>query len=160
MAKSIEANVEKIIAEIKKGESARFSKNDFQVLVYGILADKDFKAKKYLLKKDGLTEETVSYNEQMAKFLDKLLKHAGISEAAERERIISDFEYNPKDMEWIVDCVDEAMYLYTECDKNMRLFRDKMMQLTIRKIKRTGKHDGKITYKKSVLDRMAKMNKK
>lgn len=159
MAKNIEACVEKIVDEIKKGDSARFSKTDFQILVFGILADKDFKAKKYLLKKDGIQEEEVSYNDAMRKFLDKLLKHAGISESAEREGILDSFEYSYKDMEWIIDCVDEAMTIYTDCGKNMRMFRDKMLQLTIRKIKRTGAHEGKWTYKKTVLDRVSKMKK-
>lgn len=159
MAKNIEACVEKIVDEIKKGDSARFSKTDFQILVFGILADKDFKAKKYLLKKDGIQEEEVSYNDAMRKFLDKLLKHAGISESAEREGILDSFEYSYKDVEWIIDCVDEAMAIYTDCGKNMRMFRDKMLQLTIRKIKRTGAHEGKWTYKKTVLDRVSKMKK-
>ena len=68
MAKTIEANVEKIVEEIRNGESARFSKTDFQILVYGILADKNFKAKKYLLKKDGIQEEETSYYEAIRKF--------------------------------------------------------------------------------------------
>lgn len=159
MAKTIEANVEKIVEEIRNGESARFSKTDFQILVYGILADKNFKAKKYLLKKDGIQEEETSYCEAIRKFLDKLLKHAGIAESAEREAILDSFDYSYKDMEWIIDCVDEAMAIYTDCGKNMRMFRDKMLQLTIRKIKRTGAHEGKWTYKKTVMDRMAKMKK-
>ena len=62
-------------------------------------------------------------------------------------------------MGWSIDCVDEAMAIYTDCGKNMRMFRDKMLQLTIRKIKRTGAHEGKWTYKKTVMDRMAKMKK-
>ena len=59
--------------------------------------------------------------------------------------------------------VDESFALFppfhTDCGKNMRMFRDKMLQLTIRKIKRTGAHEGKWTYKKTVMDRMSKMKK-
>lgn len=152
--------VQELIEELKKNNSSRFSKNDFQMLVFGVLADENFRAKKYLLKNDGIVEEDVEFNSAMRKFLDKLLKHAGISDVSERANVIDSFEYNSKDVEWVTDVVDEAMYIYSECDKNMRMFRDKMLQLTIRKMKRSGKFDGKVTYKKMVLDREAALQKK
>lgn len=148
--------VEEIVKELQENGSSRFSKTDFQTLVFGVLADETFKAKKHLLKGGVMVEEEAEFNSSMKKFLDKLLKHAGIPDADERAAVINSFEYTAKDVEWITDCVDEAMYLYTECDKNMRMFRDKMLQLTIRKMKRSGVHEGKITYKKSVVDKHAK----
>lgn len=158
--KNISYAVSDIIADLKKNASARFSKSDFQILVYGILSDPDFKAKKYLLRNDAMVEEENDIGAGLRKFLDKLLKHAGVNESVERSRIIEEFEYTPRDVEWIVDAVDEAMYQYTECDKNMRLFRDKMRQLTIRKMVRSGKYNGKITYKKIVVDRALAIEKR
>ena len=158
--KMVETRVENIVEEIKNNPSKRFSKADFQVLVYGVLADSDFKGKKYLLRNQQLLEEEVSYNQGMKKFLDKLLKHAGMTDSTERAQVIETFEYSPKDLEWVSDAVDEAMFIYSECDKNMRIFRDKMLQLTVKKIVRSGKYDGKISYKKQVVDRSAMLDKK
>jgi len=154
--KNVSYAVKDIVEALKKNPAARFSKTDFQTLVYAVLSDKEFKAKKYLLKGGKLEENEVEFNSSMRKFMDKLLLHAGITEAAERAYILDTFEYTPKDVEWITDAVDEAMYLYAESDKNMRIFRDKMLQLTIRKMKRSGKHSGKTTYKKVVVDRSPK----
>lgn len=158
--KMVETRVENIVEEIKNNPSKRFSKADFQVLVYGVLADSDFKGKKYLLRNQQLLEEEVSYNQGLKKFLDKLLKHAGMTDSTERAQVIETFEYSPKDLEWVSDAVDEAMFIYSECDKNMRIFRDKMLQLTVKKIVRSGKYDGKISYKKQVVDRSAMLDKK
>lgn len=158
--KMVETRVESIVEEIKNNPSKRFSKADFQVLVYGVLADSDFKGKKYLLRNQQLLEEEVSYNQSLKKFLDKLLKHAGMTDSTERAQVIETFEYSPKDLEWVSDAVDEAMFIYSECDKNMRIFRDKMLQLTVKKIVRSGKYDGKISYKKQVVDRSAMLDKK
>lgn len=158
--KNVSYAVSSIVEELKKNPSARFSKSDFQILVYGILSDKDFKAKKYLLRNDALVEDEIDIGAGMTKFLDKLLKHAGVSESSERTKIIDGFEYGPRDIEWVTDAVDEAMYQYTECGKNMRMFRDKMRQLTIKKMVRSGKYDGKITYKKTVVDRALAIEKK
>ena len=158
--KMVETRVENIVEEIKNNPSKRFSKADFQVLVYGVLADSDFKGKKYLLRNQQLLEEEVSYNQGLKKFLDKLLKHAGMTDSTERAQVIETFEYSPKDLEWVSDAVDEAMFIYSECDKNMRIFRDKMLQLTVKKIVRSGKYGGKISYKKQVVDRSAMLDKK
>ena len=153
MANKVEANVAKMVEELKKNPSARFSKSDFQGLVYAILADKDFDTKKYVIKNDEMVEVHSSMNAAMAKFMDKLLKHAQMSDSTERARVIESFEFGPRDIEWIADAVDEAMYQYSECGKNMRMFRDKMLQLSVKKMVRSGKSAGKITYKKSVVDR-------
>lgn len=158
--KNVNVAVASIVEDLKKNPSSRFSKADFQLLVYGVLADDDFKAKKYLLRNDQLVEEDVSINAGMYKFMDKLLKHAGMIDAGERAKTIETFEYTSRDIEWIVDAVDEAMYIYSECGKNMRVFRDKMLQLAVRKMVRSGKYDGKITYKKMVTDRAAMLAKK
>lgn len=153
--KIVKKTVSALVEELKENPSKRFSKSDFQLLIYAILSDETFKAKKHLLKNAQILDEEYSISEGMGKFLDKLLKHAGMSDAAERARIIETFEYAPKDVEFIGDAVDEAMYQYTECGKNMRQFRDKMFQLTISKIEKTGVNAGKIGYKKSVMDRAA-----
>lgn len=159
-AKVVKKAVDSIIEDLTANESKRFSKADFQTLVYGVLSDKNFKAKKFLIKNDEIVTEEYSINTGMNKFLDKLLKHAGMSDAGERAAIIETFEYSPKDTEWVMDAVDEAMYIYTDCDKNMRMFRDKMLQLTIKKMVRTGKFDGQVTYKKMVADRAKSLQKK
>ena len=160
MANKVEANVAKMVEELKKNPSARFSKSDFQGLVYAILADKDFDTKKYVIKNDEMVEVHSSMNAAMAKFMDKLLKHAQMSDSTERARVIESFEFGPRDIEWIADAVDEAMYQYSECGKNMRMFRDKMLQLAVKKMVRSGKSAGKITYKKSVVDRALALQKR
>ena len=160
MANKVEANVAKMVEELKKNPSARFSKSDFQGLVYAILADKDFDTKKYVIKNDEMVEVHSSMNAAMAKFMDKLLKHAQMSDSTERARVIESFEFGPRDIEWIADAVDEAMYQYSECGKNMRMFRDKMLQLSVKKMVRSGKSAGKITYKKSVADRALTLQKR
>ena len=160
MANKVEANVAKMVEELKKNPSARFSKSDFQGLVYAILADKDFDTKKYVIKNDEMVEVHSSMNAAMANFMDKLLKHAQMSDSTERARVIESFEFGPRDIEWIADAVDEAMYQYSECGKNMRMFRDKMLQLSVKKMVRSGKSAGKITYKKSVVDRAPALQKR
>ena len=160
MANKVEANVAKMVEELKKNPSARFSKSDFQGLVYAILADKDFDTKKYVIKNDEMVEVHSSMNAAMAKFMDKLLKHAQMSDSTERARVIESFEFGPRDIEWIADAVDEAMYQYSECGKNMRMFRDKMLQLSVKKMVRSGKSAGKITYKNSVVDRALALQKR
>ena len=160
MANKVEANVAKMVEELKKNPSARFSKSDFQGLVYAILADKDFDTKKYVIKNDEMVEVHSSMNAAMAKFMDKLLKHAQMSDSTERARVIESFEFGPRDIEWIADAVDEAMYQYSECGKNMRMFRDKMLQLSVKKMVRSGKSAGKITYKKYVVDRALALQKR
>ena len=158
--KIVNSSVDEIVKELKSNPSSRFSKSDFQTLVFAILSDKNFKAKKYVLRNDEMVEDEADINQAMLKFLDKLLKHTGISNPNQRAEILDTFEYGSRDLEWVSDAVDEATAIYTDCGKNMRMFRDKMLQLTIKKITRTGKYDGKITYKKSVLDRAAALSKR
>lgn len=158
--KNVAVAVNTIVDEMKKNPSSRFSKSDFQTLVYAVLSDKDFKAKKYLLRNDALLEEECDIGAGLQKFMDKMLKHAGVTDAGERSKIIDSFEYGARDVEWVTDAVDEAMYIYTECGKNMRMFREKMLQLTVKKMERSGAHTGKVTYKKSVVDRALALQKK
>lgn len=159
MAKNA-TSVNLMIEELKQNPSARFSKADFQALIFSILADKDFKAKKYVLKNDSLIEEETDINAAMCKFMDKLLRHAGMSDPSERTAIIDTFEFGARDIEWVMDAVDEAMYQYSECGKNMRMFRDKMLQLSVKKMERSGKFAGKVTFKKTVVDRALILTKK
>lgn len=158
--KNVSVSVAAMIEDLKKNPSSRFSKSDFQMLVYGVLADKEFKAKKWLLKNDQLVEDSTDIEGGLRKFMDKLLKHAGVTKDSERAAIIDSFEFGARDVEWVSDAVDEAMYIYTECGKNMRMFRDKMLNLSIRKMTRSGKFDGKVTYKKSVVDRAIALQKR
>ena len=158
--KKVTVKMDEFVEELKKNPSSRFSKADFQMLVYGVLSDKDSKAKKYLLRNDQILEEEYSIGDAMMKFLDKLLQHAGVNKPGERAAILEGFEYNPRDLEWVTDAVDEAMHVYTECGKNMRMFRSKMLQLTIQKMVRSGRYDGKITYKKKVVDRALELQKR
>lgn len=158
--KTVKVTVNDLVEELKKNPSSRFSKQDFQMLVFGVLSDKDFKFKRYMLRGSELIESDVDINAGMIKFLDKLLKHAGVVDPVERSNIIEGFEYSPKEIDWIIDAVDEAMYIYTECGKNMRMFRDKMLQLTIQKMVRSGKYDGQITYKKKIIDRARELKRR
>ena len=156
----LDIRVNLIIEDLKKDPSSRFSKGDFQTLVYAVLSDPTFKAKKYLFHNTEILEQEECINDGLRKFLDKLLKHAGMADPAERTRVIDTFEYTPKDVEWVMDTVDEAMHIYTECGKTMRVFRNKMLQLAMKKIERSGKWAGKIAYKKMVTDRAEIMRKK
>ena len=113
-----------------------------------------------IVKNDEIIEQHTSLNDAMKKFMDKLLKHAQMTDSAERAAVIDSFEFGPRDVEWITDAVDEAMYQYSECGKNMRMFRDKMLQLSVKKMVRSGKSAGKITYKKSVVDRAVALKKR
>lgn len=158
--KAVNASVAAFVEELRKNPSKRFSKADFQMMIYAILSDKSFKAKKFLVRGDELLEDEYSISSNMNKFLDKLLLHAGFTSGSERAGIIDSFEFGVRDVEWVADAVDEAMYQYSECDKNMRMFRDKMLQLSIKKIQRSGKYEGKVTYKKVVVDRAAALHKR
>ena len=147
-----DVRVDEFVEKLKKDPSSRFSKGDFQMLVYAVLSDETFKAKKYLLHNSDIQEDVYSINDGMRRFLDKVLKHAGMSDATERAKVIDTFDYSPKDVEWIMDAVDEAMYIYSECGKNMRMFRGKMRQLAVRKMVRSGKFQGQVSYKKTITD--------
>lgn len=153
----VKKTVDQFVEELKKNPSNRFSKGDFQMLVYYILADSTFKSKKFMVRGDQILEDETSISDAMKKFMNKLLKHAGVSKEDERVAIIESFDLRIQDIDWVIDAVDEAMFIYTECGKNMRLFRAKMLQLTIQKMVRTGRYDGKITYKKKVVDRALDM---
>lgn len=155
--KAISVTVKSMIDELKANPSKRFSKNDYQMLVYAICSDEDFKVKKHVLRGDTSSDTEYDVNAAMCKLFDKLLKHAGMGDATERMNTIKTFQYSPKDMEWVSEAVDEAMYIYAECDKNLRVFRDKMIQLTLKKMVRSGKYAGKATYKKTVIDRTYEM---
>lgn len=153
--KVVKRAVADIVADIKANESTRFSKGDFQTLVYGVLSDKDFNAEKWVQNGDELVSETYVINNDLRKFLGKVLKHAGISDAVQRDHVIDTLEYSPRDIGFVIDAVEEAMYQYTEAGKNLTIFREKMLRMSIKKITRTGKYDGQITYKKAVVDRKA-----
>lgn len=155
--KNLKVSVADVVEQLSNDANSRFSKSDFQGLVYAVLSDPDFKAKRYLLRSDKISEVEYSINDGMKKFLDKVLKHAGMADSGERAKIIDTFEFGVRDIEWICDAVDEAMHQYTECGKSMRMFRDKMQQLAVKKMVRSGKYAGKITYKKSVIDRSSKI---
>lgn len=159
MADKLNVRVEEIVEKLKKDPSSRFSKSDFQTLVYAVLSDKSFKAEKYLMHNGELIKDECSISDGMRKFLDKVLKHAGFSDSSERANLIDTFEYNPRDIEWITDAVDEALWIYSECGKNTRIFRDKMLQLAVKKMVRSGKYAGKVTYKKILTDRSSKVKK-
>lgn len=158
--RAVEKSVSKLMEKLKTDGNSRFSKGDFQGLVYAVLSDPEFQAKKYLLKVNEIIETEFCINDGMRKFLDKLLKHAGLSDAAERDKVIDSFEYGARDVEWVTDAVDEAMNIYcNDCGKNMRMFRNAMLQLAVKRIVRTGKFDGKPSYKKSVIDLQANLEK-
>ena len=160
--RKVSVTVDEMVQKLKMDPSSRFSKNDFQMLIYAILSDEDFKVKKYLIHNNAFQEDISSVPDALKKFLDKVLKHAGMTDGAERSKVIETFDFSPKDVEWVADAVDEAMHIYTECGKNLRLFRNKMLELSIKKMVRSGRWEGMVSYKKSVVDRasnLAKRNK-
>lgn len=157
---TISGLVSKLVDDISKDPTSRFSKSDFQGLVYAVLQDPCYHVEKFILKSDRIVKSEESVNADMRKFLDKLLKHAGMSDSNERTAVIDSFTFGVNDISWITDAVDEAMWLYTESGKNMRVFRDKLTQLSFKKFKRSGKYDGKISYKKTVTDREMNLAKK
>lgn len=134
--------------------STKFNKAEFQNLVYSIMVDDQFKIKKFMVKAGEVIEDDYSVYDAFVKFLDKFLKHAGMVDAGEREAVIDSFECTSKDVEWVSEAVDEAMFLYTESGKNLRVFRDKMRQLTLKKIDRHGEHEGRYSYRKMVSDKV------
>lgn len=146
--------VTEVVEKLKGSGNARFSQDDYKTLAYAVLSDKEFKAKKYLFKNDEL-EADVSYVEEMGKFLDKLLKHAGIMDKTERESVISSFEFTANDVEWVTEVSDTINHIYLDCGKSLRMFRKELSQLTIKRIKRTGKYEGRDGYKKTINDRTA-----
>lgn len=149
-----------IVDKLKDNPSTKFSKADFYGLVYGVLQDPCFKTEKFVIKNGEIIKEDISINGEMRKFLDKLLKHAGMAKSEEREAVIDSFAYGINDVAWVADAVDEAMWLYAESGKNMRVFRDKLRQLSFKKVTRSGAHEGKIGYKKTVTDKEAALSKK
>lgn len=152
-------DVAEMLKQLSEEPGTAFSRGKYQALVYAILSDPDFKSKKVFLRKGELVENDHSIHDRFIRFLDKFLKHAGVTERSERTQIIESFEMTPKDTEWFTDAVDEAIYQYMECGKNMRLFQDRMLRLTIKKIRRTGSHEGEVSYKKSVVDRRKRLQK-
>ena len=52
------------------------------------------------------------------------------------------------------------MSIYVDCGKSMKLFREKIQILSITQMARSGKYEGRVTFKKSVMDRAAMMAKK
>ena len=160
ITKTIDRSVNDFVTALKENPSVRFSKTDFQGLIFAILSDRNFKAKRYLVRADEIIEEDNDISGAMLKFLDRLLKHAGMSKSEERQMVLDTFEYGARDIEWIADAADEAMWIYSESGKNMRVFRDKMVQLTIKRMVRSGKASGAITYKKTVVDRQRMLMKK
>lgn len=145
--------VEKVMEDLKKNDSPRFSKGDFQTLVYAIMQDPNFKVEKFVIKGDEIVKSEYSVNSEMRKFLDKLLKHAGMTKPEERESVIDTFAYGVNDIAWVTDAVDEAMYIYLESGKNLRVFRDKLRQLTLKRVERGNEGEKTVNYKKSVVDK-------
>ncbi len=153
MKQKVQLTVNELVEKIKNNGSAKFSKADFQLMVYAIVSDKEFKAKKFFIRANELVEEEGSIAAAMDEFLNQFLKHVGISSEDERAGIIDSFEISPKMVDFMRDLVEEATYQYLESGKSMKLFKEKKLQLTLKKIIRTGKYEGQQTFKKSVVDK-------
>lgn len=141
-----------LVNSMKNSKSTKFSKGDFEALAHAILSDDTFKAKRLIFKAGEMITEEKDIRGAMKLFLEKLLKHAGMKNEDERKQIVDTFKFTEKDIKFVTDTVEEAMYMYVESGKNMRMFRDKALQLAIKKIPRTGKYEGRKTFKKSVKD--------
>ena len=137
--------------------STRFSRDEFEELFYHVLSDPTFKARKWIIKGRKLLETQTNFNEKFNKLLGKLLQHAGIDDPKQIKHILSTFAYTEKDVAFLIDAVEEAIYQYTECGKSMHLFRHKLHRLAIKKAKRSGgKHAGELTYRRTVVNRGAR----
>lgn len=161
--KVVTKTVAELLKELKQSKSTKFSKGDFETLTHAILSDPTFKARKLIFKAGEMLIEEKDIRSGMILFLEKLLKHAGMKNDEERKQIVESFKFTEKDVRFVTDTVEEAMYLYVESGKHMRMFREKSLQLAIKKIDRTGKYEGKKTFKKTVKDKeyeMLKLKKK
>lgn len=153
MNQKVQVTVDELLKKITENGSKKFSKADYQLLTYAIISDKTFKTKKFFIKANELVEESGSVAESMDAFLNQFLKHVGIGSEEERQSIIDSFEFSPKMVDFMQDLIEEAMHQYLEAGKSLKIFKDKKLQLTLKKIVRTGKYEGQKTYKKSVVDK-------
>ena len=71
--KLVKKCVKEVVADINNNDSKRFSKGDFQLLVYAVLSDPDFKMEKWIMSGGDLVKIEDSVNEKMKKFLHKIL---------------------------------------------------------------------------------------
>ena len=141
-----------VLAKINSNKSARFSRSEYMELVYALIQDDTHTFKKFALKGDQITEDGESLSAAARKFFTKLLKHAGLKTEEEINSVLDTFEYSPKDVEWISDLVDEAVRIYTDSGKSVVLMKDALRRLTLKKVERTGKFNGQITYRRTVKD--------
>ncbi len=151
---SVENVLEMISEDIAEKHSTRFSKTEFEALFYAVLSDPAFNVKKWLLRNKKLVESHYSVNKSMKKFMKKLLIHAGIDDEKQLNMIIETFEYKASDARFMLEAVDEAMFLYLESGKCMHIFRDKLNRLALKKSKKaSGKYAGKLTYRRTLIAR-------
>lgn len=141
-----------VVAKIQSNKSARFSRGEYMELIYALIQDDTHTFKKFALKGDQITEDGETLSASARKFFSKLLKHAGLKTEEEINSVLDTFEYSPKDVEWISDIVDEAIRIYTDSGKSVVVMKDALRRLTLKKVERTGKFNGQITYRRTVKD--------
>lgn len=141
-----------VIAKLKANNSSRFSKSEYTELIYALINDNEHVFEKFALKGGEITKDGESLCKSARKFFTKMLKHAGVKTEDEINAILDTFEYSPKDLEWISEIVDEATRIYTESGKSVMLMKDSIRKVTLRKVERTGKYAGEITYRRGVKD--------
>lgn len=141
-----------VVAKINSNKSARFSRGEYTELIYALIQDDSHTFKKFALKGDQITEDGETLSRSARKFFSKLLKHAGLKTEEEINSVLDTFEYSPKDVEWISDIVDEAIRIYTDSGKSVVVMKDALRRLTLKKVERTGKFNGQITYRRTVKD--------
>lgn len=144
--------VAEVVAKIKANKSTRFSKSEYSELIYALILDDTHTFEKFALKGTEISKDNASLTEGARKFFKKLLKHAGLKSDEEINAVLDSFEFSPKDVEWIAEVVDEAIRIYTDAGKSVTVMKDAMRKLSLKKVQRTGKYDGQITYKRSVKD--------
>lgn len=149
---SASKKVADVVAKINSNKSTRFSRGEYAELIYALIQDDTHVFEKFVLKGAEITKDDKSLSDDAKKFFRKLLKHAGLKTDEEISAVIDTFEYSPKDVEWISDIVDEAVRIYTECGKSVVMMKDSLRRLTLKKVTRTGKFDGQITYHRTVKD--------
>lgn len=144
--------VKEVVAKLKANKSTRFSTSEYRELIYALIKDDTHTAKKFALKGTEIIEEDFSISADARKFFKKLLKHAGLKSDDEINQIIDTFEYSPNDLAFIADCVDEAIHIYTDLGKTVKLMKDGMSRVSIKRVERSGKYAGEITYRRSIQD--------
>lgn len=149
---SASKKVADVVAKIKAGKSTRFSEAEYRELIYALICDNEHTFEQFALKGGEITKDEKNLSKEARKFFSKMLKHAGLKSEEEIEAVLDTFEFSPKDLEWVSDIVDEAVRIYTDCGKSVSMMKKSIRSLSLKKVERSGKYAGQVTYQRKVRD--------